>query len=322
MNHNSSLPARKTFRDIFDESDVILTEGAISERLKSEFGLKMDRSINHAGIQYSHHDILLNLYKLYIDIAVEAGLPVMIMTPTRKVNVESLMLSEYYNKPVIKDAVTMLQELRRQYTRGSNLIHVGGLLGCRGNAYSGRKLMDIDPAYKFHSIQAQIFANEHIDFLFAGIMPEIKEAMGMALALAETSVPYIISFMINPNGCLLDGTPIKVAIKKIDALVSPKPICYAVNCIHPSNLIKALQTKNNTGLLDSGRLTAFQANASDLSPEELDGCQLVKQDDFCKMVENMVTLKNEFGFKILGGCCGTDDVFLQKLAQKISMNYS
>jgi len=38
-----------------------------------------------------------------------------------------------------------------------------------------------------------------LEFLFAVIIPEINETMGMAKAMSETEIPYIIIFMIMPG---------------------------------------------------------------------------------------------------------------------------
>ena len=87
-----------TFEKIYQNSRVILTEGALVERLKSEFNVKMDALINHAGLIYTHPESLEFLYRQYIEIGREFDLPIMIMTPTRKVNVESLKNSWFNNK--------------------------------------------------------------------------------------------------------------------------------------------------------------------------------------------------------------------------------
>jgi len=50
----------------------------------------------------------------------------------------------------------------------------------------------------------------------------------MARAMAESNLPYIISFMVRKDGCLLDGTFISNAIEIIDNTVSPQPICYGI----------------------------------------------------------------------------------------------
>lgn len=306
-----------SFEKIFYESEFVLTEGAIVERLKAEMNIKMDKAVNHAGLIYSRPAALELLYRQYLEIGKTHDLPMMIMTPTRRVNVESVKKSGYPEKDMIRDSCALLKRIKESYGKYARKILVGGLLGCRGDAYSGEKVMDAPESYAFHKIQAAQFREEIPDFLFAGIMPEINEALGMAEALAETQLPYIISFMLRKNGCLLNGTPLCDAIAAIDAAVSPKPVCYMANCIHPANLVEALKNEKNRRSPHLERFKGIQANASCLDPEELNNCSGIFRDDFDAMIDDMLFLKTHFGFKILGGCCGTNDLFIDKLAQTI-----
>ncbi len=305
---------------IFQDSEVILTEGAIVERLKSEFNLEMDASINHAGLIYGESETLENIYRQYIEIGKKYNLPIMIMTPTRRVNFESLKNSVYKNENIIHDSCVFLNRIKDTYENYSENILIGGLLGCKGDAYSGDKMLSINESYLFHRKQTILFAKEKLDYLFAGIMPEINEAIGMAKALAETNLPYIISFMIRKDGCLLDGTTLTDAINIIDGQDFRKPICYMTNCIHPTNLIKALNSEANKSIETLNRFQGIQANASILSPEELNNCSCVSQDDFENIVGEMNSLKKEFHLKIFGGCCGTNELFINELSKKLLIN--
>lgn len=306
------------FERIFQESKTILTEGALVERLKTEYSLKMDDSINHAGYIYSEFKILEVLYRQYIAIGEKHNLPIMIMTPTRKVNYESLAKSRFRNKSIISDSCLYLNRVKASYNEYSQNILIGGLLGCKGNAYSGIKNLDAEESYIFHKQQTSQFQNEKIDFLFAGIMPEINEVIGMAKAMAETNIPYIISFMIQKDGCLLDGTVLSEAIQIIDKQVIPNPICYMANCIHPTNLIQAISNEKNKNSPYLKRFKGIQANTSILSCEVLENCNTLQQDDFNNIVEEMYFLQQKFDFKIFGGCCGTNDKFMESLTKKIT----
>ena len=306
------------FEKIFRESKIILTEGAIVERLKSEFGLRMDHAINHAGLIYTHPESLEFLYRQYIDTAQKFNLPIMLMTPTRRVNAETVIKSGLHHKNLIHDSCEFLNGIKNSYNNFSDHILTGGLLGCKGDAYSGKKMMGIEESYAFHRQQAVKFKREKIDFLFAGIMPEINETIGMASALAETGIPYIISFMIRKDGALLDGTTLTGAIKMIDAQTEPKPHCYMTNCIHPSNVIAALTYIKNKGKPEMKRFCGIQANASTLSPEELNNCNHLRQGDYGLMVREMLLLQSAFDFKIFGGCCGTNEEFIEMLAENLA----
>lgn len=305
------------FEEIYKRSDIILTEGALVERLKSEFNAKMDVWINHAGLLYTHPESLEALYRQYIEIGQKFDLPIMIMTPTRKVNNESLKRSVYNGKNLFTDSCTFLNQIKKSYTNYSEKILVGGLLGCKKDAYSGEKVLGIEDAYRFHRQQTSQFTTRDIDFLFAGIMPEINEAIGMAKAMAETEIPYIISFMLRKDGCLMDGTILSEAIKIIDTEVSRAPICYMTNCIHPTNLIHGLIRDENKDSPFLERFKGIQSNASLLTPEELNNCTILQQDDFEKIISEMCFLQNKFNFKIFGGCCGTNDKFLESLAKEL-----
>ena len=61
----------------------------------------------------------------------------------------------------------------------------------------------------------------------------------------------------------------------------------------------------------------IQANASPLSPEELDGAQQLFCSGAQELAEQMVALEDIQPFKIFGGCCGTDETHMEALAQRL-----
>ena len=305
-----------TFETIFNTAPVLLTEGAIVERLKWEYSLNVDPHVNHAGLVYEAPAHLETLYRQYIDIACRFDLPVMVMTPTRRVNALTQAESPYAEKELIRDCCVFLKNIKAKYPDSADIIMAGGLLGCKGDAYSKDNALSAADAYDFHIRQAEQFAVQSPDFLFAGIMPVVTEALGMAQALAKTGIPYIISFMIRNTGRLLDDTPISEAIEIIDSAVDPCPVCYMANCVHPLNVYKALSKPFNKNASGLARFQGIQANASMRSPEELNQSSDLEQGGFEDLVTHMHNLQTDFGLKILGGCCGTDDHFLTMLAQK------
>jgi S-methylmethionine-dependent homocysteine/selenocysteine methylase len=186
-----------------------------------------------------------------------------------------------YSKDIIRDNVDLLKEFREEKhsilgevkseAHRSN-IYVGALMGCKGDAYKASEVLSTEEAYEFHSWQAELFRKEKVDFLFAGIMPAMPEIIGMAKAMGDTGIPYIISLMIRDNGRLIDGTTIHDAIKTIEETVAVKPITYMTNCVHPTILRRALSQEFNQTELVKTHFKGLQANASPLSPEELDHC--------------------------------------------------
>ena len=100
--------------------------------------------------------------------------------------------------------------LRQVQARQGIQMYAGGLLGCRGDAYTGEGALGLEEAREFHRWEGQLFAEAGADFL---------------LALSEFGIPYPLSFTVNRDGCLVGGTEISRAISHIDSLVdSPPPL--------------------------------------------------------------------------------------------------
>ena len=286
------------FISCFLKSRYLLMEGAIAERLKREFNIKIDGQVALASFVYSDKEKLEMIYKEYIDVAVKFDIPIMISTPTRRANRDRVLASGY-DENIILDNVRFLKEIKSKYP--SQKIFVGGLMGCVGDAYKGENIFDERSSEEFHLWQANLFKEAKVDYLYAGIMPCISEALGMAKAMDKTNIPYIISFMIRNDGKLLDGTTIAEAIKFIDENTTNKALCYMSNCVHPNVVLNALNQPFNKNELVKSRFIGLQANASDFELEELDNSKELKSTSPEELASKMRLLYNE-GFKIFGGC--------------------
>ncbi len=135
--------------------------------------------------------------------------------------------------------------------------------------------------------------------------------------MAETNLPYILSFIIKSQGTLLDDTLIHEIFETIDSNVYPAPAGYSVNCVHSSVLEKAMNAKARHLPYLKKRIICFQANTSSKSPDELENLQYLDTEDPRSFSQSMINLHDKFGIKILGGCCGTDNEHIESLAQKV-----
>lgn len=125
--------------------------------------------------------------------------------------------------------------------------------------------------------------------------------------------PYLVSFVINPQGRVLDGTKLADAIDTIDRAASRRPpLGYMVNCAYPSFLDMATLPQ---AVRD--RLWGYQANASSKTPTALNGSRTRQMDDIGDWAKRMAALHRQWGVKILGGCCGTGHEHLQRMVATI-----
>ena len=116
----------------------------------------------------------------------------------------------------------------------------------------------------------------------------------------------------------MDGTWLNDAIDYIDSrTVDHPPMFYQVNCVHPRNVMSALDKQPTRTKLVRERFLGLEANGSDMSPEELDGSPVIYSSPADEWAEEMMELHRNYGLKLLGGCCGTDHEHMEQLAMRI-----
>jgi len=172
-----------------------------------------------------------------------------------------------------------------------------------------------EEAREFHAWQAGKLANAGVDLLLAATLPSLREAKG--LAMAGTGLPYIVSFVVRPEGTLLDGTLLREAVSGIDAGVQPQPLAYMINCSHASFFKSALLHASNSSEQVRQRMTGLLANTAALTPEELDDSNALVSEDPEVFGRSVAELHRELGMKIVGGCCGTDNRHIRSLASNL-----
>ncbi|HEX9252228.1 MAG TPA: homocysteine S-methyltransferase family protein, partial [Ignavibacteriaceae bacterium] len=229
------------FKEAINHFPHIITEGSIIERLKREFQYPLDNLLSNAKMIYEDNGrvLLENIYREYINIAESSDLPIMLLTPTWRTNKERTKNANVDMKIINTDAFLFVENIRKSFGRFAEKIFIGGLTGCKGDAYKPEEALNQNEAYHFHKEQMQILADAGVDFLFASTLPALTEAIGIAKAMSETKKDYVISFVIRENGKLLEGTLLTDAIKIIDDSVLTPPLFYLTNCIHPDVLHKS-----------------------------------------------------------------------------------
>ncbi len=290
-------------------ASLILTECAINERLRRAGETELHPTLFNTPLIYHDkgREKLAEIYQQYREIAARAALPILLCAPTWRI--DQVRLAEAgFDKSLLFDAVSFMRKLQQQWQTTDSEVFIGGLLGPKNDCYKPEQAESAEAAEAFHQWQIEQLALAGVDCIIAQTIPAVSEALGMARALTRSGVPAIISFVINRKAQVLDTTPLIDAINMIDdSLVTP-PLGYMINCVYPTFLCAETQPP---ALFK--RLLGIQANSSSLDHSQLDGATVLHQDDLQHWGDNMLRLNSEFGVKILGGCCGTDNTYLQYL---------
>jgi homocysteine S-methyltransferase len=314
----ASIPGR--FVATVRQSDVVLIEGAVVERLRRDPRFSLDPHAAHTPLLYTPagRAALVSLWRGYIDVARDSDLPILVFTPTWRATPERLRRASLPEvKSVCCEAVALLEEVRSAYGEPGSRILTGGLLGCRGDAYAPGEALDARSAEKFHAAQAEALASAGADFLLGGTLPAFTEALGMARALSATGRPYLLGFVLRPSGTLLDGTWLADAVEQIDDAVDPAPTCYLGACVHPVHFERAMDVAVRARPKVGTRVLGLYGNGSRRTPEELDGSDRLDTDDPETFAEAINIVRLRFGSRFLGGCCGTDERHLAAIARRV-----
>lgn len=295
---------------------LILMEGALGERLKRDYGLMTTGKAGMAHLIEEPQGVaaLTAIWESYVAVARRHRLPMIATTPTRRANIVSMAQAGLSEQSLVKNVALL------RHIRDASAIDMlaGGMMGCGGNAYTGEGCLPFEAARDMHRWAARVYESAGADFIFAAIMPTLPEALGIAHAIAETSLPYLISLTIQEDGCMVDGTPIAEAIATIDASAPRGPAFYMTNCVHPRIVHAALSQPFNQVPLVRQRFLGLQANTADLPYHELDASPVLHTATPEALAEGMLLLRREHGFRLFGGCCGTDASHMEAIAQRIT----
>ncbi|WP_343208755.1 homocysteine S-methyltransferase family protein [Anaerolentibacter hominis] len=297
------------FLTSFKQNRALLMEGAMRERLRREYGLKGDPEIGIAGLIYEEHGkrALMELWRQYLEIAGQFRLPFIAMTPTRKTNRQNVMKAGY-GENIIADNVLVLDYLKQNT---DTEMYIGGLIG---DGETGEWTMTAEESLEFHSWQAEKLAGNGADFLYAQSMSSLPEAEGVAEAMEQTGLPYIVGLDFDADGMLPDGTRLSSVIEAIDQERDIKPLCYMAR-MHPHVVYRALSQEFNQTDAVRNRLMALEADPSCMG--EADVGQII-QSGSQELVSDIARLSEIMDLKIVGGCNDADEVYLAEIARYLS----
>lgn len=242
--------------------------------------------------------VLEQYFRDYAAIAAAAGVGAVLETPTWRANADWGAKVGYDAAALARVNAAAVDLVRRGGAEAPTL-RVSGAIGPRGDGYvhSGGSA---DAAAEYHAPQIRAFAAAGAAVVHAMTLTGPAEAIGIVRAARDAGLPVGISFTVETDGRLPDGTPLGSAITAVDAAAAPD--WYGVNCAHPTHVDPALD-----GGDWQSRIQVFRPNASTMTHEELDAMEVLDEGDRPLLRASTEALLGRLpGITTLGGCCGTD----------------
>jgi homocysteine S-methyltransferase len=274
--------------DLIFHHDVDLPEFAAYPLVGSEHG----------------RDLLRGYYEAYAGIAAAAGAGLRLEAPTWRANPDwgaRLGHDARTLADVNREAVSMLQGLAEEWRDRVSEILVTGMIGPRGDGYAAGPVVDADEAADYHQPQVRAFAEAGAGAVTALTLTDAGEAIGVVRAADSYGLPVTVSFTVEPDGRLPDGTPLADAIDRVDE--AAPPAYFLVNCAHPTHLRPGLADLGDR----AGRIHGIRSNASTQTHAELDEAETLDEGDLDLLVGSHREVESLLpALEIVGGCCGTD----------------
>ena len=250
-------------------------------------------------------------------------------------------------------AVDLVAGVRAEYAgTPAGPIVISGCVGPRADGYDPAASMTADEAEHYHAPQIATLAAAGVALVHAMTIASVAEAIGVARAAAARGVAVAISFTTRSDGSVPDGVSLAAAIMAVDRATGNGPVYYGVNCTHPAYFGSALPEAPLADRLRSVRANASagpdekpaagtadgdqvgsagsgvagsgaagsEAAGSEAAGSEAAGSGVTGSgavgDQTAALAGEYLRLRQRHpGFRILGGCCGTDARHVRAIAE-------
>lgn len=308
------------YRNSLPQSDsgYFLTDGGLETTLIFHQGIDLpcfaafDLLKNTKGEQ-----TLRDYYLRYVDIARQRQCGFVLESPTWRANPDWATAIGYDSKALAdfnRRAIELMQEIRVEYESPHTPIVISGNIGPRGDGYTPTARMHVEQAQDYHAEQIGTFAQSDADLITAVTLNYVDEAVGVVNAANDVAMPVVISFTVETDGRLPDGTPLGEAILQTDQHTNNYATYFMINCAHPDHFKQVLKA----GTPWTERIHGLRANASRCSHAELDESPELDAGNPQELGQDYKALTALLpNLKVLGGCCGTDHRHVQSIASAV-----
>jgi S-methylmethionine-dependent homocysteine/selenocysteine methylase len=305
-------------------TDLILGDGGIETDLIFHHGQDLPHFAAFVLLDTDDgRQALRDYYLPYLRIAQQAGAGLVLETPTWRASPDWMALLDRPATDVTAvnaAAVSMLRGLRASTSRSDEderPVLISGCVGPRRDGYQPEQAMTAAQAQRYHAPQINALAEAGADRVTAITMAYPDEAAGIVLATRDAGVPSVVSFTVETDGRLPDGTLLSQAIHLVDGATDGYAETFMVNCAHPEHLARAFSLAGDDAW--RARLGGVRANASTRSHAELDAADDLDEGDPAAFGGQLAALAHAApSLRLLGGCCGTDHRHIRAVAEAVT----
>jgi len=281
------------FNTLLKEKNYILLDGAMGTMLQKR-GLKLGGIPEELNI--TAPDIIEEIHRLYM----EAGSDI-IYTNTFGANGYKLSHSQYSVKEIIKAGVSIAKQVCKHTCLAAlDIGPIGQLLEPAGT-------LSFERAYEYYKEMLLAGEEAGADLVVFETQTDLLELKAAVLAAKEnTKLPILCTMTFEENQRTFTGVSVSAMAKTLEGLgVSAIGVNCSLGPVELYDVVKEMAEWTSLPLI-------LKANAG--LPDPVTNEYNISADEFA--IESAKSA--ELGVKFFGGCCGTDEVFVKKLAQVLN----
>ncbi|KGN42102.1 homocysteine S-methyltransferase family protein [Knoellia aerolata] len=286
-----------------------VTDGGLETDLIFRHGVDLPLFAAHPLLSDPHgRSLLTSHYSGFAEVACAAGAGLLLETPTWRASPDWVAALGGSLADVLQvnfESIVFLAGLAENLGASGHLTRsrtrVVGVIGPRGDGDIRSATGSADEFAAYHSFQVGAFAEAGAERVTAYTLTSVSEAVGVVQAARDHDLEVAISFTVETDGRLPDGTPLDAAVESLWSQAPPDGLL--VNCAHPAHVAAALDEGDSW----AERVTGLRVNASRQSHAQLDAAEELDEGDLTDLVAEHRRLEDRLPrLEIVGGCCGTD----------------
>ena len=188
-------------------------------------------------------------------------------------------------------------------------VFVGGSFAPLEDCYRPDLVPAEDELRTEHRQLTASLAEAGVDFLLPETINAGLEGQIMAEAASAAGLPFIVSFVADTHGRLLDGTPLAEAVRKTNL---PGRVGVSLNC-RPVDIMDSAFRKLSSAY---DGIIGVSPNGMGHPHDDLGWCFDEHDSEIHGFVASALSWKNA-GAKIIGGCCGTTPSYIKALHREL-----
>lgn len=261
--------------------------------------------------------VLRRMYQDYLDTAARHGFAALVGGFDYRASPDWAGLLGY-SATALADAqrrsIEFLRVVSDPYRDRLPAVKIVGIVGPRGDAYQANRTITADESQEYHATQLANLAEAGVDLVEALTFGSVEEAIGLSRAAGAVGLPLSISFALDSDHRLFAGATLREAVEAVDAATGAAPAFYGINCSHPFEFLPAIEPGDWFG-----RVRCLRPNAAAAEKTSLCTLGRLEQGNPDELGYLMGELAAQHPhIDIWGGCCGTWDTHLDRIAAAVN----